>query len=255
MKFETKRIIAGIDVKDGRIVKGVNFADFKDAGDPVEGAVMYAEAGADEICLLDIAATVEKRGTFVDLIKKVREKVGSTPISVSGGIRESGDIGAVLEAVADFVGIGTAAVKNPALVKEAVKKYGGEKIKIALDAKKQPAGNYTVLIEMGMMDTGIDALKYAKECEASGAGSILLTSFETDGAKQGYNIPLLKLFSSELKIPVIASGGAGSMEHFLEVFRKTEVESAFAASVFHFGTVKIPELKAYLKQNGIKINL
>ena len=205
MKFGTKRIIAGIDVKDGRVVKGINFADFKDAGDPIAAAALYAEQGADEICLLDIAATVEKRGTFVDLIKKVREKIKSTPVSVSGGIKELGDIGAVLEAGADFVGIGTAAVKNPALVKAAAEKYGGEKIKIALDAKKQPAGNYTVLIEMGMLDTGIDALEYAKECEANGAGSILLTSFETDGARKGYNIPLLKLFSGELEIPVIAS--------------------------------------------------
>lgn len=252
MKFETKRIIAGLDIRDGRIVKSVNFTNFRDAGDPLEAAVLYAESGADEICLLDIAATVEKRKTFTDIIKRVREVV-NVPISVSGGIRELNNIGEVLAAGADSVGIGTAAVKNPGLIKEASDKYGGKKITVALDVKKHAPEYYTVLIEMGQTDTGIDALKWAKECEKNGVGSILLTSLDTDGAQNGYDIPLYTLFSNELAIPVIASGGAGSMEHFLEVFRETEVESAFAASVFHFGTVKIPELKNYLKKEGIKI--
>ena len=254
MKFETKKIITGLDIKDGRIVKGINFTGFKDAGDPIENAVLYAESGADEICLLDITATVERRATFTDIIKKVREAV-SVPISVSGGIRELNDIGAVLSAGADSVGIGTAAIKNPILIKEASEKYGGKKIKIALDVKKHAPDYYTVIIEMGKTDTGIDALKWAKECEKNGAGSILLTSFDTDGAKAGYDIALYKLFSNELDIPVIASGGAGSMEHFLEVFQETEVESAFAASVFHFGIVKIPELKDYLYKNNINVKL
>lgn len=252
MKFPAKRIITGLDIKDGRIVKSVNFGNFKDAGDPIENAVLYSESGVNEICLLDIAATVEKRRTFTDVIKRMREVV-KVPLSVSGGIRELNDIGEVLAAGAASVGIGTAGIKNPALIKEAAEKYGGKKITIALDVKKHAPGYYTVLIEMGQTDTGIDALKWAKECEKNGAGSILLTSFDTDGAKNGYDIPLYKLFSNELEIPVIASGGAGSMEHFLQVFQETEVESAFAASVFHFGIVKIPELKEYLYKNNIKL--
>ena len=252
MKFEKKRIITGLDIKDGRIVKGVNFTGFKDAGDPIETAVLYAQNGADEICLLDIAATVEKRKTFTDLVKKIKAQV-NVPLSVSGGIRELDDIGEVLASGAESVGIGTAAVKNPDLIKAAADKYGGEKIKIALDVKRKSDGNYNVLIEMGKTDTGIDAISWAKQCQSNGAGAILLTSFDTDGAKNGYDIELYKLFSSTLDIPVIASGGAGSMEHFLQVFKETEVESAFAASVFHFGIIKIPELKAYLRENNINI--
>ena len=254
MKFPIKKIIAGIDIKDGRTVKGVNFANTRDAGDPLENAVLYSQSGIDEICLLDIAATVEKRKTFTDIIKKIREAV-SVPLSVSGGIREVSDIGEVLAAGADYVTIGTAAVKNPGIIREASQKYGGEKIRVAIDSKKHAPDHYTVLIEMGQTDTGVDVFKFAKECERNGAGAILVTSFETDGARNGYDIPLCKLLSNKLDIPVIASGGAGSMQHFLEVFRETEVESAFAASVFHFGVVKIPELKEYLAKEGVQVEM
>jgi cyclase len=252
MKFQTKRIITGLDVRDGKVVKGVNFANIKEAGDPIENALLYSNSGADEICLLDIAATVEKRKTFTDLIRQVKEVV-NVPLSVSGGIRELDDIGNVISAGADSVGIGTAGIKNPGLIREASERYGTKKIKIAIDVKKHAPDNYTVLIEMGKTDTGIDALKWAKECEENGAGAILLTSFDTDGARNGYDIPLYRLFSNELDIPVIASGGAGSMEHFLEVLQETEVEAAFAASVFHFGIVKITELKEYLLKNNVKV--
>ena len=252
MKYPTKRIIAGLDVKDGRVVKSVRFTDFQDAGDPIENAVLYAQSGADEICLLDIAATIEKRQTFTDVIRKVKD-VLHVPLSVSGGIRSLQDISDVLSAGADAVGIGTAAIRNPGLIKEASECFGSNKITVALDVKKQAADKYSVVIEMGQTDTGVDALQWAKECEKNGAGAILLTAFDTDGTKAGYDIPLYRLFSNELDIPVVASGGAGSMEHFLEVLQETEVESAFAASVFHFGIVSIPELKVYLRSNGVQL--
>lgn len=252
MKYPTKRIIAGLDVKDGRVVKGVNFANLRDVGDPVENAALYANSGADEICLLDIAATIEKRKTFTDLIRKVKAVI-DVPLSVSGGIRSLDDIEEVLSAGADAVGIGTAAVTSPNLIKEAAARFGGDKITVALDVKRQYPGKYTVLIEAGQNDTRIDALAFAKAREEDGAGALLMTSFDTDGARDGYDVPLYRLFAEELRIPVIASGGAGSMAHFLEVLRDTEAESAFAASVFHFGVVKIPELRAYLTENGIQL--
>ncbi|MCL1848698.1 MAG: imidazole glycerol phosphate synthase cyclase subunit [Clostridiales bacterium] len=252
MKYPAKRIIAGLDVKDGRVVKGVNFANLQDVGDPVENAALYAGDGADELYLLDITATIEKRQTFTDLIKRVKEVV-SVPLSVSGGIRDIHDVSDVISAGADAVGIGTAAYRNPGLIKEASARFGSGKITLALDVKKQTTGRYTVVIEAGQTDTGDDALDFAKLCEANGAGAILMTSLDTDGAQSGYDIPLYKLFADELRIPVIASGGAGSAEHFLEVLRDTEAEAAFAASVFHFGLVQIPALKSYLSQNGIQV--
>ncbi len=252
MKYPVKRIIAGLDVKDGKVVKSISFVNFQDAGDPVENAALYAGEGIDEICLLDIAATVEKRKTFTDMIRKVSKAV-TVPLSVSGGIRVADDVGEALEAGAYRVGIGSAAVRNPDLVRRASREYGEDKIIVSIDAKAISPDKYTVMIEMGRTDTGLDALLWAKTCEANGAGAILLTAYDRDGAKNGFDIPLCRLFARELGIPVIASGGAGSMEHFLEVLRDTEVEAAFAASVFHFGLVRIPELKAYLRENGVAV--
>ncbi|MCL2741728.1 MAG: imidazole glycerol phosphate synthase cyclase subunit [Oscillospiraceae bacterium] len=254
MGWDVRRIIAGIDVKDGRVVKGVRFADPRDAGDPVEAAALYSREGADEICLLDIAASVEGRKTFAALVSEVKKAI-ETPLSVSGGIKSVADVGDVLAAGADAVGIGSAAVRAPGLVRDAAREYGGSKITIAMDVKRQRSGAYTVMVDMGRTDTGLDALEAAKRLEADGAGSVLLTSFDADGVMGGYDVPLCKAFAEALAIPVVASGGAGSMGHFLEVLTGSDVEAAFAASVFHFGTVRIPELKRFLRDRGVGVRI
>jgi len=248
-----KRIIPCLDVKRGRVVKGINFVNLVDAGDPVEQAEIYDQQGADELVFLDITATFEKRKTIIDVVERTAEKV-FMPLAVGGGIRTIDDIRALLKAGADKVSINSAAVKNPDLINEASEIFGSQCIIVAIDAKRTNLG-FEVFVKGGREPTGVDAIWWAKEVEKRGAGEILLTSIDTDGTKNGYDIELTQIIASEVKIPVIASGGAGSFRHFEEVFRKTEAQAALAASVFHFGELNILEVKEYLKERGVNVRL
>jgi cyclase len=250
------KIIPCLDIKDGRVVKGVKFVDLKDARDPVEAAAAYCAAGADELVFLDIAASVEARPTRLDWVKKVKE-VTTVPFCVGGGIRDLEDMQALFNLGADKVSINTAAVKNPALIKEANKKFGKEKLIVAIDGKKNPPGSsqprLEVLIMGGEEPTGLDVVEWAKRVEKLGAGEILLTSKDADGTKDGYDIEMTRLVSEGVNIPVIASGGAGKLEHFYEVVTKGKADAVLAASVFHFGEYKIKEVKDYLLDKGISV--
>ncbi len=248
-----KRIIPCLDVNKGRVVKGINFVNLIDAGDPVEQAVIYDEQGADELVFLDITATYEERKTIIDVVEKTAEKV-FMPLAVGGGIRTIEDIRALLKAGADKVSINSAAVQNPDFINEACEIFGSQCIVVAIDAKRTKIG-FEVFIKGGREPTGIDAIQWAKEVERRGAGEILLTSIDTDGTKNGYDIELTKIISEEVERPVIASGGAGKLEHFSEVFEKTEAEAALAASVFHFGEMSIADVKRYLKEGGVSVRL
>ena len=246
-----KRIITCLDIDNGRVVKGVNFINLKDAGDPVVIAKAYNEQGADEIVLLDINASYEKRGTMLRLVKKVANIV-SIPLTVGGGIRTVEDFRQMLEMGADKVSIGSAAVKNPNLILETSRKFGSKKVVIAIDVKKVD-DEYHVYIQGGKKDTGLEAISWAKEVEKLGAGEILLTSMDADGTKKGYDIEITKKISDAVDIPVIASGGAGKMEDFLEAFTIGGAHAALAASLFHFKEVDIGELKDYLYGEGVNI--
>lgn len=252
----TKRIIPCLDVKDGRVVKGTNFINLRDAGDPVECAKLYNEQGADEIVFLDITASNEERKTIVDVVKRTAAEV-FMPLTVGGGIRTVDDIREILRAGADKVGINSAAVKRKELISEASDMFGRQCIVLAIDARKSDNGKsgYTVYINGGRVNTGIDALEWAIEGEKLGSGEILLTSMDEDGMKNGYDITLTKMIAENVSIPVIASGGCGSLEHFKEVFEETEASAALAASLFHFKELTIPEVKEYLKSNGIEVRL
>lgn len=252
----TKRIIPCLDVKDGRVVKGTNFINLRDAGDPVECAKMYNEQGADEIVFLDITASNEERKTIVDVVKRTAAEV-FMPLTVGGGIRTVDDIRDILRAGADKVGINSAAVLRKEFISEAADMFGRQCIVLAIDAKKSDNGKsgYTVVINGGRIDTGIDAVEWAMEGEKLGAGEILLTSMDADGVKNGYDIPLTKMISEAATIPVIASGGCGSLEHFKEVFEQTQASAALAASLFHFRELTIPQVKQYLNENGIEIRI
>ena len=248
-----KKIIPCLDMKNGRVIKNVKFFEnMRDAGDPIEIAKYYNDNMADEIVFLDITATLENRQTTLDVIKKISEQI-KIPVTMGGGIRSVEDIEAALEAGADKIGVNTAAVKNKNLIAEASKKFGSKCITVAIDVKKIDTAKYNVLINAGKTDTGIDAEEWAKECENLGAGALLVTSIDTDGTKDGYDIGLYDIISKVVQIPVIASGGCGKPEHILELFQKTNAESALAATVFHFKEILIPELKEYLKQNGIEV--
>jgi len=240
-----KKIIPCLDMKDGMVVKGVNFVGIKEVGDPVEFAKKYCEDGADELTLLDITATVEGRKTRLEIISRVKE-VLNIPLAVGGGIRNLADIEDVLTAGADKVGINTTAVKDKSIIKEAANKFGSEKIILAVDTKRQTSGRYTVYINGGRDDTGIDLIDWVKEAELLGAGELLPTSIDTDGMTGGYDIDLYNLICGAVKIPVTASGGCGKLEDFREVFNKTNVSAALAASVFHFGTFTVKDVKKYL---------
>jgi len=240
-----KKIIPCLDMKDGMVVKGVNFVGIKEVGDPVELAKKYCEDGADELTILDITATVEGRKTSLEIISRVKSVI-SIPLAVGGGIRNLADVEDVLAAGADKVGINTAAVKDKNIVKEAAKKFGSEKIILAVDTKRQTSGIYTVYINGGRDDTGIDLIGWVKEAEQLGAGELLPTSIDTDGMAGGYDIDLYNLICGAVKIPVTASGGCGKLEDFKEVFDKSHVSAALAASVFHFGTCTVKEVKKYL---------
>ncbi len=240
-----KRIIACLDVKDGRVVKGVNFVGLSDAGDPIGLARHYSELGIDELVLLDITATVEKRKTFIDLVRGVSEGI-SVPLTVGGGIASVEDAKALLEAGAAKVSINSMAVRDPSLIAAIANAVGSERLVVAIDAKEG-----RVAVQGGRVVTDRKVVDWAKEVERLGAGEILLTSMDHDGVKEGYDIALTKAVAAAVSIPVIASGGAGTMEHFVRVFEETGVSGALGASVFHFGTIDIPKLKIFLAQRGI----
>ena len=247
-----KRIIPCLDIKEGRVVKGVNFVKLRDAGDPVECAAAYEKAGANEIVFLDIAATSDGRKTVSDLVRRVAEKV-FIPITVGGGIRSAEDIREILRAGADKVSLNTAAVKNPALISEAAEKFGRQCVVVAIDAKKRGDSYWEVVTSGGRVPEHIDAFGWAVKAEELGAGEILLTSMDRDGTKAGYDLELTELISSSVKIPVIASGGAGAPEDFYDALTKGKADAALAASLFHFNEVPIPELKEYLSLKGVPV--
>jgi len=249
-----KRIIPCLDVNKGRVVKGVNFVNLIDAGDPVEIAKAYDKAGADELVFLDITASAEDRDIILDVVKHTAETV-FMPLTVGGGIKSLEDIRKLLESGADKVSINTSAVLNPELVRDASIRFGTSTIVVAIDAKKVSEGKWEVYIRGGRTPTGIDVIEWAKKVEDLGAGEILLTSMDKDGTKSGYDIELTKAVSEAVSIPVIASGGAGKKEHFLEAFTEGKADAALAASIFHFNELNISDLKNYLKDNGIHIRI
>ncbi len=248
-----KRIIPCLDVKEGRVVKGINFVSLIDAGDPVTLAKIYNDEGADELVFLDITASYEKRDIMLDVAEQVAKNV-FIPFTVGGGIRNIQDIENLLMAGADKVSINTQAVRNPKFIEEASKRFGAQCIVVAIDAKKD-RDRYRVYVEGGRTPTDLDAVLWAKEVEERGAGEILLTSIDKDGTKDGYELTLTKAISEAVSIPVIASGGAGDKVHFFEVFDYAKADAALAASLFHFGELKIGELKSYLKEKGVEVRL
>ncbi len=250
------RIIPCLDVKDGRVVKGIKFKNLKDARDPVEAAEAYCREGADELIFLDIAATVESRGTRLSWVKKVAEKV-TVPFAVGGGIRDAEDMQALFDLGVDKVSINTAAVRNSELIREASKKFGGHKLVVAIDGRKNPPGRslprLEVVVKSGTESTGINIADWAKQVEKLGAGEILLTSKDADGTKEGYDLEMTKAVAEAVSIPVIASGGAGELKHLYEAVSIGKASAVLAASIFHFGEISIPEAKRYLKQKGIPV--
>jgi len=252
MNYFAKRIIPCLDVKDGRVVKGVNFVGLKDAGDPVEIAKRYNDEGADEITFLDITASVEKRDTIVDIVKEVAKEV-FIPLTVGGGIRELKDIYNLLNVGCDKVSVNSAAIKRPELINEGAKRFGAQCIVVAIDVKR--TGNqYNVYLNGGRVDTGINALDWAKEAVERGAGEILLTSMDADGTKAGFDLDVTSKISALVNVPVIASGGAGSMSHIKEAF-DNGADAALAASIFHFKEIDIMDLKHYLHDNNVPVRL
>lgn len=247
-----KRIIPCLDINNGRVVKGINFINLIDAGDPVESAKKYNLLGADELVFLDITASYENRNIMINLVEKVAENV-FIPFTVGGGIRTIEDIRSILKAGADKVSINSAAIKNPDIINASSNIFGSQCIVVAIDVKKHN-NNYHVYINGGRIDTGIDAVKWAKEVVKRGAGEILLTSMDKDGTKSGYDLEITKIISNEVTVPVIASGGAGKLEHFKEAI-DAGAEAVLAASLFHFGEIKINNLKKYLFENNIEVRL
>ncbi len=249
-----KRIIPCLDVRDGKVVKGVNFVGIKEIGDPVECAAEYDKQGADEIVFLDITASHEGRGTMLDVVRRTAQEV-FVPLTVGGGIRTIDDFRDTLRAGADKVSINSSAVKNPQLIKEAADIFGSQCVVVAIDAKKCNDGHYTVVINGGRIDMNIDAVEWAKKAEELGAGEILLTSMDTDGVKSGFDLDMLNAVCNVVKIPVIASGGCGKLEHFTEVFEKTNASAALAASLFHYKELIVGEVKNDLKKHGIPVRM
>lgn len=249
-----KRIIPCLDVNKGRVVKGVNFVNLRDAGDPVELAALYDREGADEVVFLDITASHEQRDTVADMVQRTAEKV-FIPFCVGGGIRTVEDIRTILSAGADKIGMNTAAVKNPKAIAEAAEKFGSQCIVVAIDAKQVEPGRWEVYINGGRTPTGLDCLEWARQVESLGAGEILLTSMDRDGTKDGYDIPLTRAVSDAVRIPVIASGGVGTMEHIAEGLTEGGASAALAASIFHFGEYSIRQVKEFLNERGIPVRL
>jgi cyclase len=252
------RIIPCLDVKDGRVVKGVNFVNLRDARDPVEAAEAYCREGADELVFLDIAATVESRGTRLEWVKKVAEKV-SIPFAVGGGIRDTEDMKALFDLGVNKASVNTAAVRDPELIREASRKFGGEKLVVAIDGRKNPPESglprLEVVVKSGSESTGIDVVDWAKRVEELGAGEILLTSKDADGTREGYDLEMTKAVAESVRIPVTASGGAGKLEHFYEAITIGKAGAVLAASIFHFGEISISEAKGYLAEKGISVRI
>jgi cyclase len=246
------RIIPCLDINEGRVTKGVNFVNLKDIGDPVEIARSYDKAGADELVFLDINASSQGRDTIVDIVKKVAEQI-SIPLSVGGGIRTLADISRVLEAGAEKISVNSSALKRPELISEAASEFGSQRVIVAIDAKRRVDGGFDVYLNGGRENTGRDAVKWAQEAEKLGAGEILLTSMDTDGTRDGYDIELMKAVSDSVTIPVIASGGAGKLEHFVEVVQQGGADALLIASLFHFGELTVMDVKKYLQDNGIPV--
>ena len=247
------RIIPCLDVKNGRVVKGVNFLDLKDAGDPVEQAKFYDDSGADELCFLDITASHENRGTILGVVERTAEQC-FIPLTVGGGIRTLEDIRRLLKAGADKISINTAAVKNPKLVESAAKKFGSQCVVVALDARRTNK-SYEIFTHGGRTQTGIDALDWAKRMESLGAGELLLTSMDRDGTQKGFDLELTQMIADAVKIPLIASGGVGKLQHLVDGVKVGHASAVLAASIFHFGAYSIGEAKSYMESKGIAIRL
>jgi len=250
--MHTKRIVPCLDVKDGRVVKGVNFVALKDAGDPVETARVYDAAGADELVFLDITATSDGRDTVTDMVQRVASQV-FIPFTVGGGIRTVEDFKKLLRAGADKISVNSAAIDRPELIREAAEKFGSQCVVVAIDARRRADGGWNVYKHGGRLDTGLDAVAWAKEAEHLGAGEILLTSMDGDGTKAGYDIALTRAIADAVSIPVIASGGAGTLEHFYEALTKGGADAALAASLFHYKELTIGEVKDYLADRGVSV--
>lgn len=248
-----KRIIPCLDINNGRVVKGVNFVDIRDAGDPIEIAQRYSEQGADEITLLDITATTENRQTFVDLLRQVSQAV-SVPIAIGGGIRTLDDVQNMLDAGASKVSINSAAIRDPELIKRASERFGSKHIIVALDAKKVD-DHWEIFTHGGQQATGINVVEFAKKMQDYGAGEILLTSMDGDGTKQGYDLGVTRAVADAVSIPVIASGGVGNLQHLADGIIQGGADAVLAASIFHFGEFTIPQAKTFLQQQGIQVNL
>ena len=250
----TKRIIPCLDIRDGRTVKGINFENIRDAGDPVELALFYSQQGADELVFLDITATVEKRKTLVEVVKRIAANI-NIPFTVGGGISTVEDVAVLLQNGADKVSVNTAAFKNPALIKELSNRFGSQCVVLAIDTKKEADEEWYVYLNGGRTKTDTKTIDWAKQAVALGAGEILLTSMNNDGTKAGFAVDITLFLSNELSVPVIASGGAGTMEHFKEIFLEGNADAALAASIFHYKEIGIPELKQYLANEKIAIRL
>ena len=247
-----KRIIPCLDVRDGRVVKGVNFVNIRDAGDPVELATYYSQQGADEIVFLDITATSDARDTVADVVERTAERV-FVPLTVGGGIRTLDDFQRLLRAGADKISVNSAAVQDPTLISRAAERFGSQCVVVAIDARRRAEGGFEVYTAGGRNPTGIDAVEWAKQCQALGAGEILLTSMDTDGTKAGFDVEMLRAVTDVVSIPVIASGGCGSLEHFADMFDSTGCDAALAASLFHFGELTVPQVKDYLRTRSIPV--
>ena len=247
-----KRIIPCLDVRDGRVVKGVNFVNIRDAGDPVELARHYSRQGADEIVFLDITATHEERKTVADVVRRTAAQV-FVPLTVGGGIRTLDDFQQLLRAGADKISVNSAAVKDPSLISRAAERFGSQCVVLAIDGRRNADGKFEVVVAGGRIPTGLDVVEWAKEGQRLGAGEILLTSMSADGTKAGFDLEMTKAVTDAVTILVIASGGCGSLEHFAEVFEETGCDAALAASLFHFGELTVPEVKEYLRSRDIPV--
>ena len=253
--MHTIRVIPCLDVNNGRVVKGVNFVNLRDAGDPVECAVAYDRAGADEVVFLDITASSDGRDTVVDMVREVAKKL-VIPFTVGGGIRTVDDFKVILREGADKVAVNSAAIKRPELIREAAEKFGSQCVVVAIDAKRREANDgWNIYLNGGRVDTGIDALKWAKQAESLGAGEILLTSMDCDGTKAGFDVELTRTIADAVNIPVIASGGAGTLDHFVEAVKQGHADAVLAASLFHFKELEIKEVKQYMRDNDIDVRL
>ncbi len=253
--MHTKRIIPCLDVKNGRVVKGINFVDLKDAGDPVEVGAAYDKAGADELVFLDITASSDSRNIVIDMVRKVAETI-FIPFTVGGGVRTVDDFKAILREGADKISVNSAAINNPTLISDAADKFGSQCVVVAIDARRREDGSgWNIFKNGGRIDTGIDAVEWAMKVDKLGAGEILLTSMDCDGTKAGYDVELTRIISENVSVPVIASGGAGNMEHFYDALTEGKADAALAASLFHYKEMEIMDLKKYLVDKGLSMRM